>query len=36
VITTLRYFRDEYQSHLEGGECPVCKTAVPAGTKATS
>ena len=36
VITTLHYFRDEYQTHLEGGECPVCKPGLPAGAKATS
>ena len=33
VVTTLQYFRDEYQAHVEGGECPVCKPGLPAGTE---
>jgi hypothetical protein len=32
VVSTLRYFRDEYLAHIEGKECPagVCKIHKPA------
>jgi bidirectional [NiFe] hydrogenase diaphorase subunit len=33
VITTLRYFREEYRKHLEGGGCEACKLA-PTAPKA--
>jgi NADH-quinone oxidoreductase subunit F len=35
VLTTMRYFRDEYAAHVDGNECPagVCKLA-PAEVKA--
>ncbi len=32
VLTTIRYFRNEYEAHIRDGRCPagVCKTPVPA------
>jgi bidirectional [NiFe] hydrogenase diaphorase subunit len=31
VVSTLRYFRDEYMAHIEGKQCPagVCKMEIP-------
>jgi bidirectional [NiFe] hydrogenase diaphorase subunit len=31
VLTTLRYFRDEYKAHIEGGACPTCKLPAAGG-----
>ena len=25
VVTTLKYFRDEYDRHISGEGCPICK-----------
>lgn len=32
MLSTIRYFRDEYEAHVETGACPagVCRSAVPA------
>ena len=29
ILTTLKYFRDEYDHHIAGGACPTCRPIAP-------